>query len=596
MLSGVSSRRSADRAALWRPSRLACAALAAVPVLVAAPLAHAVPLRVRAQSQIEVRVQRRDDGLLLRGRLGDDRDLPLRGESVTALVEGLATTSVATGDGGTFELLIGARDARSLAAERGAEVAWTLRFEGSASYGPAKVHGQLDLRREPSWLEVEIDPAVATLDTEVVRVSVALRAASGPVGRVPLHLAVASGPELVGDTDADGEVVFLLRPETLGRTGEFEIRARWPGDHRYAAAEARASSRLLRPTRLTLRVGREGDLQTGRYRFSGRLADDRGAVSDATIALVARPDAGVGGYRSETLATTDAAGVYLVALDARTLTGETAGMLELRAVFHPQDGLHAAAASRSARLPTPGPPGVPLAWHLSALAASLGLALLALAIRLRFWAELRALWRRWRHDRAAGPASDAPTAPDGLVVAPGRGADLRPDWLAGRVVDAHTGRGLEAVQIALVPATAGPQPLAERSRGRGGFALGPVSAGAWQLVLAADGYLPRHAAVQFPHDGTLDGATLALVSARGRVRDVFARALARFDVPLRWGVDTPAEAAQAVAPEAHESAQAVARLQELVEQVWFAPGLPTGADAEQAERLLRGLEDPETKT
>ncbi len=581
-----------------RPTPNACGALAAfaflaaAPVFLEAPDALAVPLRVRAQSRVSVRVTRRPDGLVLRGRLADDRDRGLEGEDVHASVAGLADRTVRTGDDGQFELLITARDVTALAATRGDRVDWTLTYAGTATYGPATGGGVLDLRREPAWVALEIDPAVTTLDTDTISIRVGLEAASGPVGRVALQLAVADGPELVGDTDLDGQVVFLLRPDALERAGRFTVRAAWAGDHRFAPADAVATLRVLRPTRLTLRVGREGDLRTGRYRFSGRLSDDAGAVAGATVALVARRVDGVdddGGVRSETLAITDDEGVYLVAIDARRFARGPAGTLDLHAVYQPTDGVHGGSTSRAARIPLPGPPGVPLSWYLAAVAASLGLVLLALAIRLRFWRELLAMARRWRHRPRSRPAEE--TSPT-LVIEPATGADLRVDWVAGRVVDAHTGRGVVGVRLALTPEGDELDPDDGLTAAAGRFAIGPLTPGTWRLTLTRAGYMPRHTGLCVPHDGALDGATLALVSARGRVRDVFGRALGRLQVPFRWGVDTPTEATVGLELNDPAVRAAIEALKDKVEQVWFAQARADVADARDAERLLSELDEP----
>ena len=561
--------------------------------LAMAPTAQAVPLRVRAQSAVTVRVARRPEGLVLLGRLVDDRGEGLEGEDVHASVVGLADRTVRTGDDGRFELLIAARDVSALAATRGERVGWTLAYAGTATFGPASGEGMLDLRREPTWLSLDVDPAVTTLDTDTIAIRVGLEAGSGAVGRVALQLAVADGPELVGDTDLEGQVVFLLRPDALERAGRFAVRAAWVGDHRYAPADAVATLRVLRPTRLTLRVGREGDLRTGRYRFSGRLSDDRGPVAGATVALVAQRVGGADadiGVRSENLAITGADGVYLVGIDARRFARGPVGTLDLHAVYHPTDGVHGAATSRAARIPLPGPPGVPLSWYLAAVAASLGLMLLALAIRLRFWRELLVILRRWRRPRRSQATGE--TAPT-LVIAPGTGDDLRQDWVAGRVVDAHSGRGVVAARVELEPGEASGPSMSAVTLGGGRFALGPLASGSWSLSLSCSGYLPRRTSLESPHDGAFDGATLALVSARGRVRDVFARALARVHVPFQWGVDTPSEATRDLQLADPSVRRAVDALRVMVEQVWFAQATGEVADVQDAERLLGEIEPPE---
>ncbi|MGM0578280.1 MAG: carboxypeptidase regulatory-like domain-containing protein [Myxococcota bacterium] len=545
-------------------------------------------VRVRARSDLEVRATKRQAGLALTGTLRDDRGRPLARQAVHAEVEGLAPRSLLTGQRGRFELLVGAEDALALAREVGERVEWTLSYEGTASWGPITARGELDLEREPTWLTVEVDPPVASLDRESVAIRVGVHAGDDALGQVPVRVRVADGPELVGESDEDGRVVFLVRPDTLGRAGPLDIQARWEGDLHHAPARAEASLTVLRPTRITLRVGREGGPRTGRYRFSGRLSDDRGAVAGATVALVTRSAGGSGGddaLRTRTVSLTDDQGVFLAAIQARELTAPEPSTIEVRAVHQPSGGVRAPVRSRPARIPVPGPPGVPFAWYLASIAAGMGVILLLVAVRMRFWEEIGAAWARWRRRQrvpAAGPAAAPP-----LVVADASGEDLRPDWIAGRVVDAHTGRPVPGAAVTLARSGTVAQRLtAERD---GAFAAGPLGEGRWTVRLEALGHLERARAVDVPHDGRLDGATFALVSLRSRIRDVFAAALRRFDGSLRWGLDTPAEAARGARSAPPDAVDRLARLRAVVERAWFGPTPPTLDDVREAERLLEEM-------
>ncbi|MCB9728965.1 MAG: DUF4129 domain-containing protein [Deltaproteobacteria bacterium] len=558
-------------ASRWLVGALACLALAD---------ADAAPLRVRGHSALELRVERAPQGLYLRARLTGDEGAPLADQAVQVSVEGLAGRTFLTDAEGRFELLIAATDARNLAETLGERLAVELSYEGDATWGPAQQTEALELRREPTWVELELDPPRAGLQDAQVAVRAAIQSADGPVGEAPIRLQVGDGPELTGDSDASGQVTFLVRPASLDRAGAFTVRAAYGGDHRYAPSEAASVLRVMRPTRLTLRVGREGDERSGRYRFSGRLSDDRGGVPDATVAIVA----GVAGQQaaSETVAVTDADGVYLAAVDVRELASRVQGVVEVRARYLPTDGLRSPAESPAARIPVPPPPGVPLGWYALALTLAAANLLLVGAVRQRLLAWLSGLRERWRAAPESGPVLGAEPA---LVVAPARGADLRKDWLAGSVVDAHHGRTLVRAAILLRREDDGSELRAAPQHGR--FAMGPLPPGAWRLMLSAPGYLERETPLQIPHDGSFDGATLALVSVRGRVRDLFVAGMARLGHRVRWGIETPAEAARRVSAD-----PAAAALREAVEQAWFGADAPDADAARRAEVAVESIGSP----
>lgn len=552
------------------------------------PDAAAVPLRIRARSAIQVHVERSADGLVLRGALTDDTDEPLARESVLAAVEGLEPRTVRTGPAGEFELFIIERDALALAARVGDQIPWTVRYEGGASYGPAAADGLLHLEHDPTRIALELDPPGASIDGEAIAIRVLIEGPAGPVDRAEIRVAVADGPELIGETDHAGRVTFLLRPDDLVRAGMFRISARYVGDLRFAPSEAHATLRVLRGTRITLRVGREGDLHTGRYRFSGRVIDDRGPLAGVTVAIIARDLDGEarsrdGDARSQTLAVTDDDGVYIVAVEAREMIGRAGGVIEARAAFQPTEDRHSPAVSRAARIPVPGPPGVPLGWYVASIAASVGLVLLALAVRLRFWQEIARAWAAWRlsRRRRAHALEEAP-----VVVQLAVGDDLRTDWIAGRIVDAHTGRGVRGARCVL---TGSGDPVIAGCDPHGRFAVGPLPGGIWRLELQGPEHMPRQMALTMPHDGSLDGATLALISVRGRVRDVYSRALSEYEVEVVWGRDTPAEAladAQGVAAADEET---LGDLRGLVEETWFGPEAPKITAAARADLLRERL-------
>jgi hypothetical protein len=579
-----------------RPTRaalLACLLAAAGP---ADALAH--PLTVRAHTRVTLNLDRRPDGVIVHGRLVDDQGLPVPLEEIQLDVAGYPTqTRITDGDGG-FEVPIDGRDLSLLEASRGQRLPWTLRYHGDRVYGDAREEGVLDLRRVPTRLVLTLAPEVVTLDQSEIRVHVDLYANTVPIPDAEVRVRVGDGTELVGQTGTAGRSTFLIRAGLLGSPGRYAVRARFLGDHLYAPAAADTALRVLLPARVTLRVGREGDVRLGRYRFSGRLADADGALPGATVAILATPSGAPDAPPLiQTLATTHADGIYLSAISADALFASLApsgdgapGEIDVRAVFSPTDGRHQGAISHPVRIRVPPPPGVPTRWYLVGLAVVFGFLLLAQAVRHRVFA---AVWQRLRairpERRRALPDADAEEDDPPFVVAPPRGRSPRADHVAGTVVDAHSSVALVGAAVSLTPAGAGGE-LRARAGRDGRFDLGPLPPGRYRLHIEAPDYIGREVDVALPHDGALDGSSFALVAIRRRVRDTYVRAVTRFGADLAWGVDTPREAFfnahRSIAPDE----RALLELRHLVESAWFSERSATLEDAARARQILHALE------
>ncbi|MDP6944850.1 MAG: Ig-like domain-containing protein, partial [Myxococcota bacterium] len=498
--------------------------------------AVAAPLRVRARAVVTGHTLRSDTGLTLRGRLADDLDAPIAGALVHARIEGMEPRTVRTGSTGTFELKIASDDVSALAARHGDRLPWRLEFAGDPNFGSVLREGHLELRRTPTSTLLEVDKREMTLDDGPVTIDVTINGSGGPLANVPVHLRVARGPELVGDADERGRVAFLLRPSTVGAFGEVTIQARFAGDARFAPSQAVASLVVSRATRLTLRAGREGDTRSGRYRFSGRLTDERGALAGRTVGVVVSAgDDSASTERSQRSAVTDARGVFIVAVEAREFVGLAGESVEVQAVFQPSGMALEAARSDRALIPVPEPPGVPVSWYFACLAGAAGLVLFGVAFHLRFWLHLRQLWSRRRLRRHIAGAEADMVQPVVRTSTTERG---RRDWIVGVAVDRDTGHAVDGVTVSLV-GQEGAGFSAKTVEGR--FALGPIPAGSWLLRLTGDGLMPREARLRLPHDGELDGMTVRIESVRGRVRDLFAGGVRRFAAHVRWGMHTPAE-------------------------------------------------------
>lgn len=565
------------------------------------PSAGAIPLTIRARTQLDVRAQRRSDGLHLMGTLRDDQGQPVASELLHVTIQGASPQPVTTNGEGAFDVVVRPSDLRDLERIHGTSLTWSASYTGDKTHGAIQREGRVDLSRESTWLQLRIAPERVSLDADNVAVDCELGSDAGPVAAQPIRIRIGDGPELVGETDGTGRARFLLRPASLGRAGRFEVKARYLGDHIFAPAEALGTMRVLLPTRVTLRVGREGDAATGRYRFSGRLIDARGAIDDATIAILVRQQGEVGETElPRRLTTTDSGGIYLTAIDARSLFEDTSGGLEIRAAYRPTDDVHLASVSRPIPVPVPPPPGVPTRWYLAGLLWVLAILALAHVIRNRLW---RAVFDKLKPRRAQ--VLTTPPEPPGDVVDPpfviqpgGESAQRRPDWVSGKVVDAHSSSGVQGVAV-IVISPSQEVPIGDGRVGshvtraitddKGDFALGPLPEGSWELRMLEPDYLPRALQLNLPHRGDLDGATFALVATRRRIRDIYVNALARHASQMRWGWDTPLEGLAMASPRDDGTRLALSSLRSMVESAWFTRRRPKPEDAQQAARTMKRM-------
>jgi hypothetical protein len=560
-------------------------------VLLAIPWhAAAVPLQIKAKVRIEVRTEVVPEGRLVKGVVVDDADAPVAFARVHLAIRGLEDQWLYTDREGRFEVLIRARDLDLLEHEHGARLPLSAELVPNARYAGARQQGQLELRREATWLEVKLEPEVAPVDAKRVLVRTQLMSAGGPVKGAPVRLQVSDGPELYEASDGQGRVVFLIRPSELG-AGRHPVRARFAGDARYARSEAVRELALRLPTQVTLRVGREGHVATGRYRFSGRLIDAAGPIPGATVAILVREGVASGGAdragdgplgEQVALTSTDANGVYLAAVEGPVLFEGKAGRLDIHALYRPTDEHHFHSVSKElVSFQVPAPPGVPLRWYLAGLLWAMAGVALAQVARHRLWSGLwGAIWaRRW-----VGPADPDPLVEPPFVVAlpTPPGTRRHGDRVAGQVVDAHTGEGLAAALVRMEARDAEAAPAQARTKADGGFAIGPLGRGSYELQIDEPGYLVRELPVAIPHDGSLDGVQLNLVSVRARVRDLYLSALKEQDEPMRWGLDTPREG---LARLSGARGAGLLELRAIVERCWFGPEAPSRGDAERAHWL-----------
>ncbi len=594
--------------------RFAVVALAAALALGAsAPPAAAVPIGVRAKTRVELEHKKSPSGAVLVGRLLDDAAQPVAAERITLELPGLTPFNRITDDAGRFEVPLSTRELARLRSE-GELVTWTVRYDGSSRLGEATEEGTLDLSKRSTRLEVQVGTAPPGQEARVVlgeqpiAISVSLTDTSGraprPIPQAEVALEVGRGSQLVGATGTSGAVTFVVRPSALAGGGRYPIRARFSGDAMHAASRAGAALVVLLPTRVTLRVVREGDERQGRYRMSGRVSDQHRPLAGEIVTVAGLHGSGPA---FELVAATDRDGVFVAALGAAELEAIRERLaddrrrvrLEIQAAFRPADGLHAPARSASVALDIPHPPGVPLSWYLAGLGVVVAVIALTRALRSGALARalaalleaLRRLARRLREGRLR-PAT--PTDVPAFVTRydpPGAPLARTSDRLSGWLVDAHTRHPIPG----RVTVRAGADERVAQATADGRFAIGPLPPGPCSVTVESPGYLARELALELPHDGDYDGAHWALVAVHRSVRELFAGALDALGRPLAWGYATPREAARDALEPLHPSAERpvveppLAELTHLVERTHFAAHAGSAADVERARTLREAV-------
>lgn len=580
------------------------------------PPGHAVPIGVRAKTKVELEHRRTPTGMTLVGRLLDDAGQPVANERVTLELPGLPPVTRLTTSDGDFEVPLTAREVARIRQD-GDVVTWTVQFDGNSRLGDTAESGSIDLSKRATRLDLAIegnrtptadadDGVRVVLGERAVEITVTLNdvseGAPRPIAQAEVALEVGSGSQLVGATGRSGAATFVVRPASFARGGRYRITARFAGDALRGPSRAETFLTVLVPTRVTLRVVREGDEVHGRYRMSGRVSDESRPLAGQLVAIVASLQDSPATRAFELVAATDADGIFVTALSAVELQQLRDKLnlprervrLEVRARVTSADGLHAPSESAAVVLEIPTPPGVPLRWYLLGLA--LVVSFITLAQLLRSGAMVRALDRLARAirrfvERLRGKVLPPIVADDEPLFvtrfdAPERKHDRSSDLLSGVVVDAHT----RAPLLGTVVARSGDQREVARCDVRGNFRLGPLAHGAWSVTVEAPGHLGREVALELPHDGTYDGAQWALVAVHRSVREIFATTLRGLGTPLAWGYATPREATRdaldARAPERPVIEPPLDELTRIVEHTHFAPSYGTAADVERA-RLLR---------
>ena len=588
------------------------AALVLFLVITASAPARPVPLNVRAGAVVELDHRRTRDGLELAGRLLDDQGAPITDERLSIELGDREAESLTTDQDGRFSLKLDRRTTAALERIHRTDIPWSVRFPGSRRFSDVVARGAIDLARRASRLTLTASASRATANVplkddaatndrkKTIRLLPSDQSMSliahleepldgTPLGDAEIRLRVGDGAELVGRTGMNGQVAFILTPDQLAAGADYRVTARFSGDALHVPALAELDVRMLLPTRLTLRVVREGDARRGRYRFSGRLSDQNGPVAGAVIAVLGREadldaDAPNDDVVVRRLVATGPDGIFVTSIDARELDEKKLRRLLVQAAFQPVDA-RAPTLSRPVLLEVPPPAGIPVAWYLLAMTALVLAAALAHAHRTGAFSRA---WK-WLGAALARPEPLRPTHPHTPPLATSTPHQTtRPQWLSGRIIDGHEGTPLRATLR--VRDASGPHEVTTDPHGL--FELGPLAPGPCFIEVGAPGYLTRELAFDVPHTGTYDGATWSLVAVKRKLRDILGETVGGLGQDLAWGTDTPREAlAKTLARHADRATieRPLAELTMLVERAHFARRPVEPPAVEHARDLQRQI-------
>jgi len=444
-------------------------------------------VRVRAETRIELRAERRPARVAIVGTLRDDLGsaLPDRAVDLRAIPAdpafATARVIVRTSTDGSFE--------GELALPTGA---YTLRalFEGDDDQERVEVERPLDLDHAEVRLEVVV-PSGGRIDLDRAGVDVEVTARSTEGG-------AGIGIELVDEldrplgsarTDARGLARLHVPARALGGPGAGRLVVRSHADARRAQAQTEVPVVRYRATRVSLsasvRQGTPGDAVVLR----GRLSDSAGPLDRKAIGIFV-----AGAHHATVLSRSD--GTFSVPTE---LDDGQAGRWVVQARFDSDAPWRG--SSRSAELTIDVSSTNSAPW--------LALGVCSLLSLLLLWLIARRSPRRAAPERAVSIVPQPP----GVVAARRRrlGAD-RFD-LSGVVLDV---RGDEPIPSAEVTLETAAGPLRVPVDALGAFGLAAVPGGSATLEVIAPGYGAVRASFAFPHRGECSDLVVRLESLRGR--------------------------------------------------------------------------------
>lgn len=529
---------------------------------VCGPTAHAQPtVRVRAESRIELRAERRPEQIAVLGALRDDlgeplADRPVEVRAIAADVALAPARAVArTRADGRFTV--------ELALPTGA---WRLvaLFEGDEEHERVEVERALDLDRADVALRVTV-PGGGRLDLDVASHAVQVEAQSEEGGGALTVELVDELDRPLGaeTTDASGHARFAVASRALGGPGAGRLVVRSQPDARRAGAQTEVPVVRFRATSLELTASVREGKRADPVHLAGRLSDRGGPLDRKAVGIYA------GGKHLATVLT-DGDGRF--ALDT-TIDGSPASRWSVIARFASDAPWRGSSASNAIEIEVASGGAGPWIWLLASI---------VLSVALLFFITRRA-------PRPAAASRAAPPAPV-AGVATGRRRGLRADRsdLGGVVLDLRDDDPIAHARVVLTGA-AGVQMVPVDPLGA--FHVGELAPGTWGLRVEADGFSAEATAVNVPHRGEWSALCVRLVSLRARALDAFEIVARAAVAPGRFrGVLTPRELVRrAGAERAHAAGMDVVARE--VERAGWGPEVPTEVQVEEIERGARAAAD-----
>lgn len=520
---------------------------------------------VRAETRIELRIERVPEHVRIRATLRDDRGDPLpdRAMAITVRSDGIlrGRSVERTNEAGHMQM--------DLALPPGSYHVEAA-YDGEASYDRVRVGQLIDLERAHVRLSISAQRQERLDRMDLDQAEHTLRvSAESPEGGSGLSVELSNElhePLAAGVTGADGSVLLTLRSEALGPPAAGRLVVHTPGDERRARAQTEVLVVRFRSTALTLSSS-AGRIEAG----DPLLVEGELRTSDAPLA---RKAIGIfaGEVHLETVLT-DADGHF-----SRTIElAENEGDVQLQAVFESDAPWRPEARSEPIVVRVEPRGSTPLPWLLVPVGLC-AIALLVLGSRGR------------RAHTAAEPSESLIPSPPGIVEgAVGTGRTARHD-IGGVVLDADESQTLPAARVEL---RAGLDTIATTSDDAGRFSLHDVPEGRWALRVACDGYEPRETTFAVPHRGALSSLEVRLRSLRQlalRRYQPLADALA----PARrwWAFWTPRELADRASASVRRDVDAVTLA---VEEAVYASAAPEERRIDEighrSERLAGELRD-----
>ena len=543
-------------------------------------LASAAPqVEIKARTQLTLQhVKLHDDGVEVTGALVDKLTGDgIGGQNIHVKIGDALDTAVSQQDG-TFRALLFHVDPGPLKVE--------LSYAGGRLLDRAE---PLTVTTDPTKQQVELQITKVSDDPIGARVRVTALGDDGPIQQLAVTLAVApQGSDAFHTLNASVAIdqPFLLARKAAGGPGMYRLRATFPGDDHYQAAQKEVLVELASSTVTTMQVVAQKLAYEDDLVVTGSVVDDDGKpVAKAAVTLTS-------GDRRLAQGTIGDDGSYKFSVEAAVI-----GQGELGVQTQADPGRTYVKPSRSeaviVKIAAPAP--VPVSWTVIAFVATVLAAGAFFLARKKPWLRLR---------RPAPPAEvpsqegEIDVAQGGLVVAkPGIVSTLRraaDDGFSGVVRDTVRGRPIAeaVVRVAFgAPTDGGEVERETRTAADGSFAIEKLGVGEWRAEVAALGHVTERFSVTIPHRGELRGVRVDLVPVREKVFQLYRRSAEPILPEARlWGIWSPRQIVDHVRTK--RPTPALAELTDFVEEVYFSPRLTAEAMLDQArERVDKAINE-----